>query len=116
MKHTAYIAIGSNLGDRLKNISEALRLLEEHPLVKVVHAVGVAHPTRGEDVAAFVVRRDDSCSAEQLGEFCRQRLAAYKVPRHFFFCTESELPIFAAVSEGKSPFSSVEFWSSSPLW
>src|SRR5262245_55734518 len=35
MKHTAYIAIGSNLGDRLKNVSEALRLLEDHPLVKV---------------------------------------------------------------------------------
>ncbi|HCU25270.1 MAG TPA: 2-amino-4-hydroxy-6-hydroxymethyldihydropteridine diphosphokinase [Deltaproteobacteria bacterium] len=34
-KHSAYLGIGSNLGDRLKNISEAIRLLEEHPLVKV---------------------------------------------------------------------------------
>jgi 2-amino-4-hydroxy-6-hydroxymethyldihydropteridine diphosphokinase len=36
MKHTAYIAIGSNLGDRVKNISEAIRLLEDHPLIQVV--------------------------------------------------------------------------------
>lgn len=34
-KHCAYIGIGSNLGDRLKNVSEAIRLLEDHPLVKV---------------------------------------------------------------------------------
>ena len=35
IKHCAYIGIGSNLGDRLKNVSEAIRLLEDHPLVKV---------------------------------------------------------------------------------
>lgn len=36
MQHTAYIAIGSNLGDRLKNVSEAIRLLEDHPLLRVL--------------------------------------------------------------------------------
>lgn len=29
-KHTAYLSIGSNLGDRLQNIHQALRLLSEH--------------------------------------------------------------------------------------
>ena len=36
MKHTAFIGIGSNLGDQIKNIGEGVRLLEDHPLVKVV--------------------------------------------------------------------------------
>jgi 2-amino-4-hydroxy-6-hydroxymethyldihydropteridine diphosphokinase len=35
MNHQALIAIGSNLGDRFKNICEAVRLMEEHPLVKI---------------------------------------------------------------------------------
>ncbi len=36
MKHTAYLGIGSNLGDQLKNVGEAIRLLEDHQLIKVV--------------------------------------------------------------------------------
>ncbi len=36
-QHIAYIGIGSNIGDRSKNIREAIRLLEDHPLVKVVN-------------------------------------------------------------------------------
>lgn len=36
MTHVAFIGIGSNLGDQMKNIGEAIRLLEDHPLIKVV--------------------------------------------------------------------------------
>ncbi len=35
MRHVAYIGIGSNLGDQLKNLGEAVRLMEDHPLIKV---------------------------------------------------------------------------------
>src|SRR5262249_50607739 len=43
--------------------AEVEATLQQHPHVKVAHVIGVAHATRGENVAAFVVRRDDSCSA-----------------------------------------------------
>lgn len=36
MKHTAFIGIGSNLGDQIKNIGDGVRLMEDHPLVQVV--------------------------------------------------------------------------------
>jgi fatty-acyl-CoA synthase len=66
--------------------------LQQHPQVKLACVTGVAHPTRGENVAALVVRRDASCTEAQLLAFCRERLASYKVPRHVFFCSEGDLP------------------------
>lgn len=76
--------------------AEVEATLQQHPDVKVACAIGVPHPTRGENVAAFVVRRDDACTEEQLIAFCRERLATYKVPRHVFFCTEAELPVLGS--------------------
>jgi len=35
MMHTAYIGIGSNLGDPTRNTCEAIRLLEDHPRIKI---------------------------------------------------------------------------------
>jgi fatty-acyl-CoA synthase len=70
--------------------------LQQHPAVKVACATGVPHPTRGENVAVFVVRRDDTCSAADLVAFCRERLASYKVPRHVFFCSAAELPVLGS--------------------
>ena len=66
--------------------------LLQHPGVQVAHVVPVPHPTRGENVGAFVVRRDPRCSAADLRSHCREALASYKVPRHFFFVAEEELP------------------------
>lgn len=35
MEHTAYIGIGSNLEDRMRNTCDAIRFLEDHPRLKV---------------------------------------------------------------------------------
>ncbi len=76
--------------------AEVETTLHAHPHVKVAHVIGVSHPTRGENVVAFVVRRDDHCAADELVAFCRARLATYKVPRHIFFCREAELPVLGS--------------------
>lgn len=67
-------------------------VLEEHAQVRQAYVVGVPHATRGENPAAFVVT-DGAVTAETLLAFCRERLASYKVPRHLFLRTESELPV-----------------------
>ncbi len=76
--------------------AEVEAVLLQHPKVKVACVTAVPHPTRGENVAAFVVRHDETCTAAELITFCRDRLASYKVPRHIFFCTEDELPVLGS--------------------
>lgn len=64
-------------------------LLYTHPKIKEAAAVGVAHPTRGEVIKAYVVpvEGEELTKAEVLA-FCRERLAAYKVPRDVAFLEE----------------------------
>lgn len=86
------------LGDVIKtagvNVSaaEIEGVLLRHPGVKVAHVVPVPHDSRGENVAAFVVRHDAACTAADIQAHCRAALASYKVPRHVFFVAEEELP------------------------
>jgi long-chain acyl-CoA synthetase len=58
----------------------------------VLEVAAVAQPDEhsGEVVALYVVRKDPSLTERALIDFCRQSLAAYKVPRHVYF--RDELP------------------------
>ncbi len=66
-------------------------VLFEHPAVLEAAAVGVPDPRRGETVKAFVALREgESCTEKEIIDFCRERLAAYKVPTMVEF--RPELP------------------------
>lgn len=57
-------------------------VLYEHPKVLDAVAVGIPDDYRGEIVKAFiVVKPGESLTEEEIVKFCRERLAAYKVPR-----------------------------------
>lgn len=60
--------------------AEVETFLGGHPDVAEVLVLGAPHPTREQDVVAFVVPRVDSLTEEELLSFCRDRIAAYKVP------------------------------------
>jgi long-chain acyl-CoA synthetase len=85
-KKDMIIASGYNVYPR-----EVEEVLFEHPAVLECCVAGVPDAYRGETVKAFVVKRPDlSLTAEDLDVFCRQRLAAYKVPHQYDF--RSSLP------------------------
>ena len=56
--------------------------LEEHPAVHEAAAIGQADSSRGEVVVAFVTLSEGQETTEiELRDFCRDRVAGYKVPR-----------------------------------
>lgn len=57
-------------------------VLYAHPAVREAAVVGIGDAYRGETVKAVIsLRRDQAASREELVAWCRERLAAYKVPR-----------------------------------
>lgn len=65
-------------------------VVASHKGVLEVAAVGVSNEKAGEMVKLFVVKKDPSLTAEELLEYCRQNLTAYKVPKVVEF--RDELP------------------------
>lgn len=56
-------------------------VLYEHPSVREAAVVGAPDPYRGETVHAFVsLRPGTATTPDDLRAFCRDRLAAYKIP------------------------------------
>ena len=61
-------------------------VITEHPDVHECCAIGVPDKKRGESVKVFVVKRPGAeLSSEDIRSWCKERLAAYKVPRHIEF-------------------------------
>jgi len=65
--------------------NELEEVADMHPGVLEAGAIGVPDPRSGEAVKLVVVRKDPALTAEELLEFCRQNLTAYKVPRYIEF-------------------------------
>ncbi|PKN35912.1 MAG: long-chain fatty acid--CoA ligase [Deltaproteobacteria bacterium HGW-Deltaproteobacteria-19] len=76
-KKDMIIAGGYNIYPR--DIDE---VLYQHPKVLEACTVGIPHDYRGETVKAYVVPRPgEVVTSAELDPFCRQKLAAYKVPK-----------------------------------
>ncbi len=70
---------------------EVEEVVAAHPKVMDVGVAGIPDPYRGETVKAWVViKPGETLTEEELKAFCKERLAAYKVPTHYEF--RAELP------------------------
>jgi long-chain acyl-CoA synthetase len=65
--------------------NEIEAVVAAHPGVLECACIGVPDAHSGEAVKLFVVRRDPALTAEQLTDYCRGQLTAYKRPRHIEF-------------------------------
>jgi long-chain acyl-CoA synthetase len=65
-------------------------VVSSHPKVVECAAVGVPDAKSGEAVKVYLVPTAEGVTENELKEFCRERLTAYKVPKQFEF--RDELP------------------------
>lgn len=65
---------------------EIEEVLHEHPAVAQVAVIGIPHDSLGEEVgAAVVLKAGAAAAAEELRQFVKARVAAYKYPRRIWF-------------------------------
>jgi fatty-acyl-CoA synthase len=77
-----------------ENISpiEVEDFLYQMPGIKDVQVVAIASPRYGEDVAAFIIKKDGfDIREEDVRDFCKDKIARYKIPRYVFFVDEYPL-------------------------
>jgi long-chain acyl-CoA synthetase len=83
-KKEMIIAGGFNIYPR-----DVEEVLYEHPKVKEAACYGVPDPYRGQTVkVAIVLKKGESATEDEITEFCRARLARYKVPKLIEFTDE----------------------------
>jgi long-chain acyl-CoA synthetase len=67
--------------------NEIEEVIASHPGVLECAVIGVDDPRSGEAVKAFIVRKDQSLTAEDVIKFCSTQLTNYKVPKQIEFRT-----------------------------
>lgn len=82
---------------------EVEAVLCEHPGVRNAACVSVPDPIRGEEVLAYIQPTGEAPDPERILDHCRQRLAAFKVPRYLAVVAEFPLTPSQRVEKHKLP-------------
>jgi fatty-acyl-CoA synthase len=94
--------------------AEVEEVLQQHPSVALAGVTGLADPTRGEIIIAYLTPRTGShIEAAEIAAHCRTHLSRYKVPDRIHVCEalpltptgkllRRELKAMAAASEGEA--------------
>ena len=88
------IAGGYNIYPR-----EVEEVIYENPKVSECAVIGVKDEHRGETVKAFIVKKDSSLTDAEIINFCKERLAVYKVPKIIEFRDELPLTLVGKVDK-----------------
>lgn len=106
MDQDGYFKITGRLKDMVIRGGENVypREIEEflytHPKIKDVQVIGVPDLKYGEEVMAWVMLRPgESATAEEIRNFCRGKIAHYKVPRYVKFVTEFPMTVTGKIQK-----------------
>lgn len=81
---------------------EIEEFLYTHPAVKDVAVIGVPDLKYGEELCAWVVLKPDSAATDvELREFCKGKIAHYKIPRYVKFVGEFPMTVTGKVQKFK---------------
>jgi fatty-acyl-CoA synthase len=77
-------------------------VLFQHPAVASAQVIGVPDERMGEELMAWIVLREgESASVDEIREFCRERLAHFKVPRYVKFTDEFPMTVTGKIQKFK---------------
>ncbi len=81
---------------------EIEEFLFKHPSVEQAEVIGVPDPTYGEEICAWIkLREGESATEEEIREFCRERIAHFKVPRYVLFVDQFPTTVTGKVQKYK---------------
>jgi len=81
---------------------EIEEFLYQHPKIEQVEVVGVPDPKYGEEVCAWIkLRAGETSSEEEIREFCREKIAHFKIPRYIKFVEDFPMTVTGKVQKFK---------------
>jgi len=79
---------------------EIEEFLHNHPKIADVYVIGVPDEKYGEELMAWVmVEEGASMTEEEVREFCRGKIAHYKIPRYIRFVTEFPMSVTGKIQK-----------------
>jgi fatty-acyl-CoA synthase len=106
MDEKGYVRIVGRIKDMIirggENVypREVEDFLYGHPAVADVQVVGVPDERYGEEIMAWVIAREDATVDEdELREYCRGKIAHYKIPRYVASCSEFPMTVTGKIQK-----------------
>ncbi len=108
MDENGYCKITGRIKDMIirggENIypKEIEEFLYTHPKIKDVQVVGVPSQKYGEEICAWIeLKEGTTASQEEIQEFCKNKIAHYKIPKYIKFVTEFPMTITGKIQKFK---------------
>uniref|UniRef100_A0A914HHD9 Medium-chain acyl-CoA ligase ACSF2, mitochondrial n=1 Tax=Globodera rostochiensis TaxID=31243 RepID=A0A914HHD9_GLORO len=74
--------------------TEVEQFIDRHPAVADVHVIGVPDNRYGETICAWIrLKNDATVSGEEIREYCKGKIAHYKIPKYILFKDVSDFPM-----------------------
>ena len=81
---------------------EIEEFLYTHPKIRDAQVIGVPDQKYGEEICVWIqFKEGESADEEEIREFCKGRIAHYKIPRYYKFVTEFPMTVTGKIQKYK---------------